>query len=129
MPERYRAMVHIAAWCALRYGELTELRRKDVDMTEGVINVTRGVTWVKDDEGKAAARVGAPKTAAGVRAVHIPPHIMPIHPGRPHRHVGQPWPRRSAVPQHRRCPPAPWQPLQGLQAGPCSRWAPRPAVA
>jgi integrase len=28
MPERYRTMVLLAAWCALRQGELFELRRK-----------------------------------------------------------------------------------------------------
>src|ERR1019366_3929487 len=32
MPERYRAMVLLAAWCGLRFGELTELRRGDVDV-------------------------------------------------------------------------------------------------
>ena len=34
MPEQYRAMVLLAAWCALRFGELTELRRKDINLTE-----------------------------------------------------------------------------------------------
>ncbi|WP_432420860.1 phage integrase central domain-containing protein [Nocardia brasiliensis] len=35
MPTRYRAMVLLAAWCALRFGELTELRRCDVDWSAG----------------------------------------------------------------------------------------------
>src|SRR5690606_7923622 len=30
MPERYRLLVQLAAFCALRFGELTELRRGDV---------------------------------------------------------------------------------------------------
>ena len=30
LPERYRLMVLLAAWCAPRFGELTELRRKDI---------------------------------------------------------------------------------------------------
>src|SRR5258705_76750 len=29
LPERYRLMVLLAAWCALRFGELAELRRAD----------------------------------------------------------------------------------------------------
>jgi integrase len=29
MPPRYRLMVLLAAWCALRFGELTELRRSE----------------------------------------------------------------------------------------------------
>ena len=36
MPARYRLMVLLAAWCALRFGELTELRRSDIDVKHGV---------------------------------------------------------------------------------------------
>ena len=43
MPERYRLMVLLASWCALRFGELAELRRGDVDTKAGVIHVRRGV--------------------------------------------------------------------------------------
>ncbi len=35
MPARYRVMVLLAAWCGLRFGELTELRRGDVDTKGG----------------------------------------------------------------------------------------------
>ena len=42
MPRRYRAMVLLAAWCGLRFGELTELRRSDVDVANAVIHVRRG---------------------------------------------------------------------------------------
>ncbi len=34
MPDAYQAMVLLAAWCALRFGELTELRRRDVIVVE-----------------------------------------------------------------------------------------------
>ena len=87
MPPRYRLMVHLATWCALRFGELTELRRHDVvlarptpdaDATEGLLHVRRAVTWVKDDEDKAQAIVGTPKSDAGVRDVAIPPHLIPM---------------------------------------------------
>lgn len=73
MPERYRPMVLLAAWCSLRFGELTELRRKDVDLANGVIKVRRGVTRVGDEY-----VVGTPKSAAGVRDVAIPPHLIPM---------------------------------------------------
>ncbi len=72
MPQRYKAMTLLSAWCGLRFGETTELRRKDVDLTNGVIHVRRGVVR--------AARetiVGTPKSAAGVRDVAIPPHLVP----------------------------------------------------
>lgn len=68
---RYHALVDVAAWCALRWGELTELRRKDLDLTKGVVRVRRGVTWVAGE-----SIVGPPKSSAGVRDVTIPPHII-----------------------------------------------------
>ena len=39
-------MILLASWCARRFGELTELRRSDVDLEHGRIHVSRGVTWV-----------------------------------------------------------------------------------
>ncbi|MES5380382.1 tyrosine-type recombinase/integrase [Mycolicibacterium conceptionense] len=71
MPERMRLMVPLSAWCALRFGELVELRRSDIDVTNGVIRIRRaavrvGGNWV----------VGDPKSEAGARDVAIPPHLM-----------------------------------------------------
>jgi integrase len=71
IPARYQAMVLLAAWCGLRFGELTELRRSDVDVTEGLLRVQRGVTRVDG-----AFVVGDPKSEAGRRSVAIPPHLM-----------------------------------------------------
>lgn len=71
MPERLRLMALLATWCALRYGELAELRRRDIDLTNGVIKVRRAVTFTPG-----APVVGPPKTDAGVRDVAIPPHLM-----------------------------------------------------
>lgn len=73
MPERYRLMVLLAAWCGLRFGEVTELRRKDVDLSGGVIKVRRAVTRVNGE-----FVVGAPKSDAGIRDVAIPPHLLPV---------------------------------------------------
>lgn len=82
MPDRLRLAVLLGGWCALRHGEIAELRRRDVDLKRGTIAVARGVTWpsVRDPEtGKlvSEAVVGTPKSAAGIREVHIPPHILP----------------------------------------------------
>lgn len=82
MPKRLQLAVLLGGWCALRYGEIAELRRRDIDLKRGTITVSRGVTWpsVRDPEtGKltSTAVVGTPKTAAGLREVHIPPHILP----------------------------------------------------
>lgn len=72
MPQKYRVMVLLAAWCGLRFGELTELRGKDVDTRKGVIKVRRAVTWVA-----AKPVIGKPKSDAGTRDVAIPPHLLP----------------------------------------------------
>jgi integrase len=71
MPDRYRLMVPLAAWCALRFGELVELRRADVDLTDNVVKIRRGA--VRVDGGWV---VGDPKSEAGARDVAIPPHIV-----------------------------------------------------
>jgi integrase len=72
MPERYAVMVLLGAWCALRLGELSELRRKDVDLKQGLLKVRRAVTFVDGE-----FIVGDPKTEAGKRDVHVPPHLLP----------------------------------------------------
>ena len=73
MPEKYRLMVLLAAWCGLRFGEITELRRKDIDTTNGMIHVRRAV--VRVDGGFV---VGTPKSEAGTRDVNLPPHLLPM---------------------------------------------------
>lgn len=75
MPDRLRAAVVIAAWGALRYGELTELRRGDVIDRDGQIfvRVERAVTRVPGG----GFRVGPPKSEAGVRVVALPPQVTP----------------------------------------------------
>ncbi|MGB2979293.1 MAG: hypothetical protein WBB78_12345, partial [Propionicimonas sp.] len=42
MPERLQLAVLLGGWLALRYGEIAELRRKDVDVRRGVVRVRRG---------------------------------------------------------------------------------------
>ena len=71
-PPRFRAMVLLGAWTALRYGELAELRRSDVDIVRAVVKVRRGAVRLKT--GIAA---GPTKSDAGARDVAIPPHLLP----------------------------------------------------
>jgi integrase len=76
MPEQYRAMVLLAAWCALRFGELTELRRHDIDLEEGVVRIRRGVVYLRGNPSRFV--VTTPKSkSAGKRDVAIPPHLLP----------------------------------------------------
>jgi integrase len=83
MPEQYQAMVLLAAWCALRFGELTELRRKDIIIVEptdkpdddayGIVRVERAVVRVEE-----GFQLTTPKSDAGRRDVEIPPHLLPL---------------------------------------------------
>jgi len=72
MPERLAPMILLATWCALRFGELVELRRSDVNIQDGVIHVRRGAVRVRG-----GWDVGPPKSEAGIRDVTIPPHVLP----------------------------------------------------
>ena len=70
MPDKYRALVLLAAWCGLRWGEVSELRRKDVDLTSMTVRVERAVVWRKGQP-----TVGTPKSRAGVRTIALPPNL------------------------------------------------------
>ncbi|MEI6363885.1 MAG: site-specific integrase [Actinomycetes bacterium] len=83
MPDRRKAMLLIAAWCGPRFGELTELRRDDIDLDGGVIRIERGVVKVKG-----GFIVGETKSDAGVRDVAFPPHLMDVITGHLATHVG-----------------------------------------
>jgi integrase len=72
LPERYRLMALLACWCGLRFGELAELRRADIDVKNGIVHVRRGVVRISGGR-----KVKGPKSEAGKRDVAIPPHLMP----------------------------------------------------
>ena len=73
LPDRYKLMALLAAWCAMRFGALTELRRGDIDLRTGRVKVRRGVVRVDGE-----FIIGPPKTDAGVRDIAIPPHLLPL---------------------------------------------------
>ncbi len=87
MPEPLRPMILLASWCALRFGELTELRRHDVvidaDTPLGVIRVERGVV-----RAGGGFKVTTPKSDAGTRDVAVPPHLVPAIQQHVATHVG-----------------------------------------
>ena len=82
MPAAYQAFVLMAAWLALRNGELTELRRKDIDLSDEVVRVRRAVVRVGQD-----FRATTPKSDAGTRDVTIPPHLIPAIEDHLRKHV------------------------------------------
>ncbi len=74
VPERYKVMVLLAAWCSLRYGELAALRRSRIDLMHAEIEVVETITELTAGDRFA----GPPKTDAGRRTVTIPPHLIPL---------------------------------------------------
>jgi integrase len=70
VPARYRMLVLAGAWSGLRFGELTALRRRDVDMKKLAFSVTRGMHRVQGEW-----ITTGPKSDAGRRTVHLPPHL------------------------------------------------------
>ena len=72
MPEPWRIAVELAAWCHLRLGEVLGLERRDFDLLHASVRVERTAHEVGGH-----LELGPPKTAAGLRIVSIPPHVLP----------------------------------------------------
>jgi len=62
----------LAGWCGLRSGEARALRVRDLDLDAGVVHVRQAVVRPTGQP-----LIGPPKTAAGIRDVTIPPHLLP----------------------------------------------------
>jgi integrase len=87
MPARLRMAVELTARCALRFGEMAELRRKDVLLDHeqgfGVLDISRGVTRIRGEK-----IVGSPKSAAGKGKVFVPPQLLDALQAHLDEHVG-----------------------------------------
>ena len=73
MRPSWRMLVMLGAYCSLRFGELAELRRRDVELANGraVIHIRRAVARVDGE-----LLVGPPKSAAGRRVIAVPPDLV-----------------------------------------------------
>lgn len=83
MPDRLQLLIVLAGYVGLRQGELLELRRSDVEGVTGRISVTRKIDKdvIPGAEGacpNCGRAITAPKTASGVRTVHVPPPFLPM---------------------------------------------------
>jgi integrase len=70
---RYRALILLAVFGSLRWGELAALRRCDVDVQARTISINRQLS----EQPGGGFAFGPPKSEAGVRIVAIPEVIMP----------------------------------------------------
>lgn len=71
VPDRYRALVYLLAWGAVRLGEATALIRSDVDLKKASVRVARDVYpqgngYIEDTT----------KSAAGQRTIVLPQFVM-----------------------------------------------------
>jgi integrase len=73
VPPRYRMLILLAAWSGARWGELVALSRDRLDLEHGTMTIDRQYVELRDG----TLVLDTPKSAAGVRTVHIPPHLLP----------------------------------------------------
>ena len=71
--ERYRALVLLAAFTSLRWGELAALRRSDIDIQARTVRVARQL----NERDGGGFTFGPPKPEAGRRIVALPELITP----------------------------------------------------
>ncbi len=71
MPAKFRALALLSGFCGLRFGEAVALRRRDVDLKNKTVVVTR--TFIRADHAKAT---NEPKTNAGRRTVAMPDIVV-----------------------------------------------------
>jgi integrase len=71
--QRYRALVLLATFSSLRWGELGALRRCDIDLEARTVRVARQLAQVRGG----GFTFGPPKSRAGMRIVPIPDVIIP----------------------------------------------------
>ena len=74
VPARYRLMVLVAALASLRFGEITALERRDVDLDAGTIRVRQQFIEVKGE----GLVLSPPKSRAGIRTLAIPAALVTV---------------------------------------------------
>ena len=68
MPPRYSAFVMLATYASLRWGEITALARRDVDLDRGAVTVRRAFV----ERATGSLELGPPKSQASLRTVALP---------------------------------------------------------
>jgi integrase len=71
---RYQALVLLAVFGSMRWGELAALRRHDMDLEAGTVRVVRQVTELSGGQ----LVPGPPKSEAGKRLIVLPAAVMPV---------------------------------------------------
>lgn len=72
MPERWRALTLVSGWCGLRIGEAAGLRHCDVNLENGLLRIVQTAQYIGSPP---QLVIGPPKSARGMRVVHMPKHV------------------------------------------------------
>jgi integrase len=72
VPARFRALILLATFASMRWGELAALRRQNLDLDARTVRIEASVSEMKTGE----MVTGRPKTEAGVRVVALPKVII-----------------------------------------------------
>lgn len=73
VPARYRAFILTATWSSARWGELVALTKDRLDLPHGTMTVDRQLVELRS----CRLQPDSPKSSAGVRTIHLPPHLLP----------------------------------------------------
>jgi integrase len=77
----YGMLFLVMAFCGLRIGEVTGLRRSDLDLDRGLLVVQRQAIWRRKrdcPDGEPRWALAKPKSRAGIRVVEIPEPMRPL---------------------------------------------------
>ncbi|MGW0434669.1 tyrosine-type recombinase/integrase [Micromonospora sp. NPDC003197] len=74
VPARYRALVLVATFGCLRWGEVSALQRQDIDTSAGTVRVRQAYT----EQRGIGLVLGPPKSRAGRRTVSLPPAVVDV---------------------------------------------------
>lgn len=85
VPQRYRALILLTVFGCLRWGEVTALQRRDLDLDAGTVRVRHA--YSETVEGRQA--LGPPKSRAGKRTISLPRAILPDVQNHLKDHVGE----------------------------------------
>ena len=74
VPPRFALLVLLATYASLRWGEVSALRRMDVDVTAATVRIERAHVELSTGQ----VLVGPPKSRASKRTVSFPPALVPL---------------------------------------------------
>jgi len=74
MPDRYRVLIPLTAFGALRAGEALGLARRHVDLDRRTVTIERSINYLPGQ----GQMFGPPKSEAGRRTIHLPREVVEL---------------------------------------------------